>query len=405
MQPWCGWTAALSPRLLIPFRPVPGPADALRVHILIDSLTWGGAEMLLADLAVGAAAAGIRLSVGYMRDVDQSPAAVRLRERGVQPKLVPVRRMLEPGALPRLRAHLRRMQPDLVHTHLGLADVLGTLAARSLGIPAVSTIHLVAGQTTGRPLDASGRGMAKMRLAAFVRRHATARVIAVSNAARDAYLQAGWDSAGHVVTVHNGIAREPHPGAGAAARAELGIAPDALVVSTVTVLRQDKGHDVVFAAIAKLLPRFPQLRLLVLGDGSAREQIRTLAKPLGKAAIFTGHRGDVMSVLAATDVLLHPTLMDAFPTALLEAAAAQVPVIATGVGGIPEIVRDGQTGFLLPFPPAARPLVERLEPLLRDADLRRLVGRAARERFEQRFTAAHWAMHLRDVYDSVLSPR
>jgi glycosyltransferase involved in cell wall biosynthesis len=373
----------------------------LRVHTLIDSLTWGGAEMLLADLAAGAPSAGIELSVGYLNDIDGSPAAAGLRRQGVEPELVPVGRMLEPGALLRLRRHLARVRPDVVHTHLGLADTLGTLAARSLGLPSVSTIHLVAGKPSGRPSDAGRRGVARVRVVAFVRRHAGARVIAVSNAARDAYLQTGWDVARRVVTVHNGIARAPLDGAGARVRAELGLEPDALVVSTVTVLRPGKGHDVVVAAVRRLLPRFPRLRLIVLGDGPARGEIHRLAEPLGDAAVLTGHRDDAMAVLAATDVLLHPTSMDAFPTALLEAAAARVPVIATAVGGIPEIVEDGETGLLVPAPPTADTVAARLESLLADAALRARVGLAARRRFEERFTAERWAARLREVYDEV----
>ncbi|HWD11537.1 MAG TPA: glycosyltransferase family 4 protein [Solirubrobacteraceae bacterium] len=374
----------------------------LRVHTMIDSLTWGGAEMLLGDLAAGAPAAGIELSVGYLNEIDGSPAAVRLREHGVEPVLVPVRRMLEPAGLPRLRRHLALVRPDIVHTHLTLADALGTLAARSLEIPAVSTIHLLAGKPTGRPLDNGARGRARARLVGLVRRRAGARVIAVSDAARAAYLQTGWDEHRHVVTVHNGIARAPLDGAGARVRAELGIEPDALVVSTVTVLRPGKGHDLVVEAFSRLQPRFPRLRLLILGDGPGREEIHRLLRPLGAAAMLTGHRDDVMSVLAATDVLVHPTLMDAFPTALLEAAAARVPVIATSVGGIPEIVKDGETGLLLPAPPDAAALSERLAALLDDEQLRRRLGDRAHARFTEQFTAARWAGRLRRIYDEVL---
>jgi glycosyltransferase involved in cell wall biosynthesis len=384
---------------------VPPPAAPLRVHTLIDSLTWGGAETLLADLAAGAPSAGIELSVGYLKEIDGSPAAAGLRGHGVEPELLAVGRMLDPGALPRLRRHLRLQNPDVVHTHLGLADVLGTLAARSLGVPAVSTIHLVAGQSTGRPLDQTRRARARMRLAALVRRRAGARVIAVSEAARKAYLLQGWDLPRRVVTVHNGIARDVRVDAGAAVRAELGIASDELVLSTVTVLRQGKGHDVAIEAVGELLPRYPKLRLLVLGDGSAREQIRRLAAPLGDAVIFTGHRSDPMAVLAASDVLLHPTLMDAFPTALLEAAASRVPVIATDVGGVPEIVEDGRSGVLLEFPPTAPAIARELARLLDDPSLRRRIGEQAEQRFLERFTAARWAARLREVYDDVLLER
>jgi glycosyltransferase involved in cell wall biosynthesis len=382
---------------------VPAATAPLRVHTLIDSLTWGGAEMLLADLAAGAPSAGIELTVGYLLELDGSPAAAGLRAQGVAPEHVPAQRLLDHRALPRLRRQLQHVAPDVVHTHLGMADVLGTLAARSLGLPSISTLHLVARQPTGRPADESRAGAAKARLAGRVRRHAGARVIAVSDAARAAYLATGWDRPEHVVTVHNGIARTLDPEAGARVRAELGIAPDALVVSIVTVLRPGKGHDVAVAAVRELLPRFPQLRLLVLGDGPAREEIHRLAAPLGEAAILTGHRSDAMAVLAATDVLLHPTRMDAFPTTLLEAAAARVPVVATAVGGIPEIVEDGVGGLLLDPPPTAAAIAERLARLLGDDALRERIGASAHARFEAHFTAERWAANLRRVYDDALA--
>lgn len=384
---------------------MPAASPPLRVHTLIDSLSWGGAETLLGDLAAGAPAAGIELSVGYLLERHGSPAAAALRARGVEPLHVGGGKLLDVRALGRVRAHLRAHAPDVVHTHLQMADVQGTLAARSLGIPAVSTLHLVAGQPTGTASDDGARGRARARLAALVRRRAGARVLAVSEAARRAYLATGWDAPSHVATVQNGIARSADPAAGAAVRAELGIAPDALVVGTLTVLRPGKGHDAAAGAVRQLLGRFPSLRLLVCGDGPARAEIHRLVAPLGEAAILAGHRGDAMAVLAASDVLLHPTRMDAFPTALLEAAAARVPVVATAVGGIPEIVEDEVTGLLLGAPPTAGTVADALARLLGDAPLRARIGEAARARFEQRFTAERWAERLRAVYDAALAGR
>lgn len=379
--------------------------EPLRVHILIDSLTWGGAEMLLGDLAASAPSAGIELSVGYLADVDGSPAAMGLRRHGIEPQLVPVRRMLEPGALPRLRRHLLRVDPQIVHTHLTLADMLGTLAARSLGIPAVSTIHLMA-QPSIEQVSATGvRAAARTRLAAFIRRHAAVRVISVSEAAREAYLGTGWDTPQRVLTVHNGVACVARPEDGARVRAELGLAPDAFVVSIITVLRPGKGHDLAIEAVRRLLPRFPSLRLVILGDGPAREEIGRLAESLGPAVVQTGHRDDVMSVLAATDVLLHPTLMDAFPTALLEAGAAGVPVVASHVGGIPEIVTDGDTGLLVDAPASTEAIVLALGRLLADRDECARLGQNARARFDAEFTAARWAQRLRALYQAILPER
>jgi glycosyltransferase involved in cell wall biosynthesis len=377
----------------------------MRVHVLIDELVFGGAEMLLADFAAAAPSAGIDFSVGYLNEYESSPAGDALRAQGVQPELVCADRLLDLRALPRLRKHLQAVRPDIVHTHLELSDVLGSLAASSLGLPCVSTIHLIARQPTGQPSDFTRRGAMKARLTGHVRAHATARLVAVSAAARDAYLQTGWDSPERVVVVHNGIARAPTQGAGQRIREELGLSAQALVLSIVTVLRPGKGHEILFAAMQDLLPRFPQLRLVVLGDGPEREQLQSLAAPLADAVIFTGHRSDVMDVLAATDVLVHPTSMDAFPTTLLEAAAARVPVIATAVGGIPEIIDDGRTGHLIAAPPRSEALAEKLASLLGDEDQRRATGERAHARFTERFTAQIWAKRLREVYEEVLEER
>jgi glycosyltransferase involved in cell wall biosynthesis len=382
---------------------VPALDTPLRVRVVIDSLTWGGAEALLADLAAGAPSAGIELSVDYLADRDGSPAARALRELGIEPQLVPATGMLDLRAALALKRHLAQSRPELVHTHLHYADVLGLSAARMLRLPAVSTVHLIAGAPTGHDVSAGLRGAAKARLPALARRHVAARVLAVSDAAREAYLGARLDVAAHVSTVHNGIARSADRAAGERVRAELGIERDALVLSTVTVLRRGKGHEVLFEAAAELLARFPKMRLLVLGDGPERERIEALARPFGGVAIMPGHRSDVMAVLAASDVLVHPTTVDAFPTAMLEAAAAAVPVVATRVGGIPEIVQDGRTGLLVDPPPRARQLVSALATLLENAELRAAIGERAQERFRNHFTAELWARRLRLVYDEVLA--
>jgi len=371
----------------------------LRVHALIDSLTWGGAESLLADLAAGAPAAGIRLTVGHLQDVDASPNAGRLRARGVEPQLVGVRRLLDLRSVLMVRRQLAQVRPDVVHTHLGAADTQGTIAARSLGIPAVSTIHLI-GKHAGR---SGWREDVKEGLAARVRRHGSARVIAVSDAARAAYLATHRERPAHVVTVRNGIATAPPRGERAELRAALGLPPDALVATMVAVLRPGKGHDVAAEVLARLLPRFPALRLLVVGTGPSLEDVRALCAPLGEHAQLLGHRDDVPALLAASDVFLHPTSADAFPTVLLEAAAAGLPAIATAVGGIPEIVEDRRTGLLVDAPPSVEAVEAALAALLEDEALRARLGAAARERFATEFTAEAWARRLRAVYDEVLA--
>ena len=358
-------------------------------------MTWGGAEMLLAELAAALPAVGVTPSVTYLAQLDGSPAVPRLRENGVDPVLVPMTLLHDPRGLLRLRRHLTTLAPDVVHTHLAHADLLGSVAARSLGVASVATLHVMEWATAGKEAQ-------RERIVSAARRRCAARVIAVSEAGRRAYLARGWDRPEHVVTINNGVVAVARPGAGAALRAELGLAATDLVVATLSVLRADKGHDLTVDAVARLRERFPDLRLLVVGDGPARADVERAVATLGGAGVLAGHRDDVMAVLDAADVLVHPSRIDAFPTALLEALAAGVPAVATAVGGIPEIVDDGRTGVLVAAPADGAALAAALEPLLADPRLRRELGARGRERFALRYSAARWAANLRDLYDEVL---
>lgn len=369
----------------------------LHVHVLIDSLRLGGAETLVAEFARGARAAGIRVSVGYLHS--GGAAIKRLREVGVEPIHVPVSSLLRPRDHKAVREHLKSVRPDLLHTHLGYADLLGGLAARRLGIPSVSTLHIAEWGGTLRE-------RAKLRLMALARRRCASRIIAVSDAARHSYISMGWDRAERVVTVHNGISdlTTVQAGAGAALRRQLGIAPDELVLCMVSVLRRGKGHEATAAAMELLLAEgsFPRLRLLIVGDGPERAEIESATARLGNRVLFAGYREDVIDVLGAVDVLVHPSSIDAFPTALLEAMSARVPIVATAVGGIPEAVIDSETGVLVTAPATAQALVSALEQLLADPQMRLRMGASGRERFEAEFTLDRWISRLLPVYETVL---
>jgi|SRR5215204_1476442 len=188
------------------------------------------------------------------------------------------------------------------------------------------------------------RDRVKLRFIALARRRRAARVIAVSEAARRVFLEYGWDRADRVVVAHNGVNARQKPAAPRRVRAELAPGPEDLVVSMLSVPRLGKGHDVAAATVAKLAERHPYVRLLALGDGPAQAAIERQPEPLGERAGFTGQRDDVRRVLDAADFVLHPFRVEAFPTALLEATASGVPVVASAKGGLPAIVDDGRTG-------------------------------------------------------------
>lgn len=372
------------------------PADGARpvtVLALIDHFALGGAEMLLARFAAVASKANIDLSIACLEDRDGNPAAAML-QGGPQ---APLNLGLPPGrpgahALRTVRCHIAAVKPQVVHTHLGTSDIVGGLAARSLGIPVVSTIHAMDWPRGDRVYSA------KRRLV----RGCAARIIAVSDSARRHYLERGWAREEQIVTIHNGIDVTAEAGAGAAVRAELGIEPGAFVVGMVSALRPEKGHDLAIDAVARLRARFPHLRLLIVGQGAVGEEIARRARALDGAAVLAGRRSDVMRVFDAIDVCLHPSRADAFPTTLIESMAASVPVLATAVGGIPEIITDGRSGVLMAAPTTAEQIAHSLAALIGQPERRRELAAAARLDYEQRFTADPWVRRTRMLYDEVI---
>jgi glycosyltransferase involved in cell wall biosynthesis len=370
-------------------------ATPLRVHLLIDSLAYGGAEALVGDLAIAARGSELELTVGYLGG--RGAAAQRLRNAGIEPVEVPVRSLLRGRDRREVHDHVAAVAPDLLHTHLHYSDLLGGLAARSLDIPCVSTLHVA---WWGGTL----RERLRHRVVALARRRCATRVVAVSEAARRVYLRTGWDRPERVVTIHNGVSDETRPGIGPEIRRELGIASSDLVLGMVSVLRGFKGHEVAAAAVRDLLDRFPQLRLLVVGDGPKREELERSMRSLTDRVVFAGYRHDVTALLDAVDILVHPSMYDAFPTALLQAMAAGVPTIAARVGGIPEAITDGDNGILIATPARADQLGIALERLLMDVRLRREMAARARARYEAEFSAERWVGRLLALYRGLLPP-
>jgi glycosyltransferase involved in cell wall biosynthesis len=370
------------------------PSRELRVLVLIDHLVMGGAEMLLGQFAAAAPSAAIDVQVACLEELDGNPAAVSLRAAGVEPVNLDLPGRPGPGELLAVRRHIAVVGPDVVHTHLGESDLLGCVAARSLRIPAVSTIHTV-----------EWNNDVKTRFKRGTVKRSANRIIAVSEVARRVYASRGWSRDGQLVVIRNGVDVSPLPGAGLGVRDELRWGRDDRVIGMVSALRAVKAHDVAIAAVRELLKAVPNLRLLIVGDGPVRDEIRAAAAPLGDSVAMVGRRSDVMRYFDAFDVCLHPSRAEAFPTTLIEAMAASVPIVATAVGGIPEIVTDGEVGILVPAPPDAESVAEALASLLGDPARRRAMSDAGRRRYEQRFTATPWIRATRALYDSMLAER
>lgn len=359
------------------------PGRRLRVLFLIDSLGPGGAEHLLASYLRRMPDLGVDPVVVALKERQGNPLAAVIEADGIPVRRLGIRRMRERDAYRRVFQVVSETAPDVVHTQLELSNTLGTIAASRLGIPTLSTIH-----TLDRPAPWS-RDAARFRLMAWVLRRRADRVIAVSQSARKHFLRVADAGVGQVITIHNGIelAAFATDIDRRAVRIELGIGPDELVATTVAVLREAKGIDDMIDALPGIVATVPSARYLVVGDGEHGPALRdhVAAAGLDDRVVFAGARSDVARMLAASDLFVLPSHTEALPTVLIEAMAAGLPVVATDVGGVPEMVERGSSALLVPphRPDLLAEAVGRvLSSPLQAAAMGKAGGRIAAERFD-----------------------
>ena len=302
---------------------------------------------------------------------------------------LPMRGELDVASLPRLARALKRWQPDLVHVHSRRgADLYGGWAAALAGVPAVVT----------RRVDA-----AEPALLARWKYKPYRAVIALSRAIERQLRDVGVD-AERLVLIPSGVDTQRfRPDAGARERlvATFGLGSGVLVVGVVAQLIERKRHTWLFALLPELMRDVPQLRVICFGRGPLEPRLRAeLARlHLTERVTLAGFRRDLPELVPGLDVLVHPAEREGLGVALLEAGSAGVPVVACDVGGVPDVVVDGETGALVPAADAAA-LRRALAALLGSQDERRRLGAAARRHVERRFgvvrlTAEHAALYTR----------
>ena len=171
------------------------------------------------------------------------------------------------------------------------------------------------------------------------------------------------------------------------------------MVTTVSVLRRGKGIEVLLEAVPEILRRVPRARFVFVGDGPLRSSLDNQARSMGLGGCirWLGFRRDIPALLEATDLFVRPSLEDAFPTVLLEAMAMGLPVVASRVGGIPEIVIPGQTGTLVEAGDAPG-LAQAVSDLLLQPTERAACGEAARRRAQAEFSIQNWLSRLEALY-------
>lgn len=378
----------------------------LRILHIITRLDRGGSaeNTLLTATGLDPERFDVTVAVGPTAG-DPGPTLLRARERGVTfvdvPSLI---RAPHPWQDLRAALDLRRLVRDgswdVVHTHTSKAGILGRWAAQRGGVRAI--VHTPHGHVF---YGYYGR----LVTSAFVRLERLAagwchRLVALTPADRDDHLRFGVGAPSQWVVVHSGVdfsaLEQPGP-THAQVRASLGLGERDVIVATLGRLTAVKGQEDLVRAVARLREQHPRIVLLLIGDGEEEEALRELAAREGVAdrTLFVGWRTDVGDLLRAVDLFALPSHNEGMGKALVEAMYLERPVVASRVGGVPELVEDGVEGLLVP-PRSPADLADALDRLLRDPQRARELGARAARRARE-YSSERMVQRLADLYEEL----
>jgi glycosyltransferase involved in cell wall biosynthesis len=366
-----------------------------RVVYLAHTLAVGGAEEMVLNL--------VRyLPQEFERAVvcidEPGPIGDEIRKTGVPFHALGLRPGLRrPIDLLRLQRFIHRCEPTIVHTFLLTASLYGRFAAMLARVPIV----------IGTEVNIYERKQPMHRLAESWLMRQTDAVIASAGSVRDFYVDQIHADPGKVVVIYNAVdwSQLETTTAREAFRAEMGLPSGAPVAGIIARLTEQKAHRILFDAIASRA-ELSALHLLVIGDGELRDELRRRVDQLGLSGRvhFAGARRDLGNILNAIDLFVMPSLWEGLPLSLVLAMGAGLPVIASRVAGIPEVVQDNVSGLLVD-PGDTTQLAGAMVRLLQDNGLGARLGQEGRAFVRPRFGVDGYIASMTALYDKLLDAR
>jgi glycosyltransferase involved in cell wall biosynthesis len=364
----------------------------MKIAHIIETPGTGGAEKLLVDIAAGLPADFT--SVGVM--MCESWSGRELEKRGIAVTVMPLRRAFDASWPMRFAKFIRAQKVDVVQSHEFTANIYASMGARLAGVPIVCTTH-------GK--NYWPHALYRRTAYRWAAHNAHAFVAVSGDLSR--YLSSTLGIAEkRVRTIPNGIdsnvfkcdarARE-------SVRAELSISATQPLLLACGELTQVKGHQFLLHAMRQVVATCPDAVVAIAGHGPLREDLEALAQSIGVSPYvrFLGFRDDVPALLNAADVFVMPSLSEGLPLALLEAMSVGVPVVATAVGGVPELIQAGETGWLVP-PHDADELARMLIEVIRSSGSRQCVVGKARQLCSSQYDLRATVSRYADLYRSKL---
>ncbi len=368
----------------------PLPGGRIRVAQIMATGTNGGAQEHVFSLVNRMCRDRYHVKVVSL---SHGSSVRRLQKAGID--VVVVDEPEDNLAVRSVAAELAAFEPEVIHNHMYRAEVVGTRAALLLGEHGcrrpvvISTVH------SSRIRCVEDRDTLRQLTPLMD------RLIVVSKAIKEKIEDEGR-TGGPVSLIYNGVdlQRYNHQQPCCTLHEDYKIEPEAPIVGVVARLEAEKGHRTLLEAWPAVLAAVPEARLMIIGEGSERNSLEAESQELGigQRVVFTGRREDVPAVTAALDVAVLPSYREAQGLSVLEAMALSRPVVASRVGGIPEMIEDGVSGLLVPphDPPALAAAIVRL---LTDHPFADMVARAGHDLVHERFCIELMVRSIEDLYD------
>ncbi len=359
---------------------------------VIWSLGLGGAEQVVIRLAAGLDRRRFTPVICCMNE--PGPFASQATSQGIEVIALHKRPGIDLKMLRQLTQLMKARDVRIVHAHLWGASFWGRLAARMSGVPII-IVH----EHGMQPWRGGLHFLCDRWLAGR-----TNRALFASAQVMRTYQEKTGINPATCTMIPNGVALTVPDANRETLRQQRGWALDERVIISVGRLSPEKGYEDLLKAFALLAPRTPNVRLVLVGDGAQRAALQTLQAQLGLngRVTFAGQQQDVAGWLAAADLYVQPSRREGLPLAVLEAMAAGVPVVATDVGDLAQVIMDGRNGYLVP---AQQPeaLAEKLVTLVQQLDRQQAVIDAAKALVRERYSDAHMVQAVERVYEEELT--
>jgi len=364
------------------------------LHI-VEDLKVGGLEKVLASIVLSLDKAKYDIQVWCLARGGE--VAQALIDKGITVRILEIHSYYNPLQILVLARLMKKERFHLIHTHGYFASTFGRFAAILVCIPVVIThVH-------STYFDYGKRNLLVERFLSYF----TDMIICISRAVETFVIVNEGISKIKTCLIYNAVdlpvyIDDDHRTQ--EVRNSLGINAEAIVIMVVASLTVNKGHRILLEAFAKVYRTHQTMRLVIVGDGPLRKELETASRQLmiDQAVIFLGIRNDVFELLQASDIFVLPSQhREGLGVSLIEAMAVGLPVIGTNLGGIPEVIVDGENGFLV-SPKSPDQLADALMKFVNDQGLRISMGRRGRQIYEEDFTLSKMIRQVETLYDQLL---